>query len=236
MIELDHLFVIARDHERGAELTVEDTSSRVAAKLAEALCAAGFCEGPSNTHPGQGTANRRFFFDGFMLEFLYVNDSSELRSQLTSALRLSNRFESPDASLFGVGSRSAGSMDSDAMYDHVSYKPDYLPGALQIQVAKGVDHCEPLWFHLPFARKPVQVDKVHGALSASSVHDNGATRLTGIALESPRVMSESSRAIAQALGIQYKVGSRQCVYLTFDQKRQGRCVDTLQSYGLHIEH
>jgi hypothetical protein len=37
---------------------------------AERIAAFGLCEGPSNVHPGQGTANRRFFFRNAMLELL----------------------------------------------------------------------------------------------------------------------------------------------------------------------
>jgi Glyoxalase-like domain len=41
---------------------------------AGALLRLGFIEGQGNTHPGQGTANRRFFFENFMLELLWVAD------------------------------------------------------------------------------------------------------------------------------------------------------------------
>ncbi|MGA9266227.1 MAG: hypothetical protein WBV79_07185, partial [Rhodomicrobium sp.] len=50
--EIDHIFV----------LTDMDAPS------AGALLRLGLTEGPPNRHPGQGTANRRFFFDNAMLE------------------------------------------------------------------------------------------------------------------------------------------------------------------------
>jgi hypothetical protein len=40
----------------------------------------GLLEGSSNAHPGQGTANRRFFFDNFMLELLWVTNPAEART------------------------------------------------------------------------------------------------------------------------------------------------------------
>lgn len=52
-------------------------TSSVGAPEAEALVARGFVEGSANVHPAQGTANRRFFFANFMLELLWVADSSE---------------------------------------------------------------------------------------------------------------------------------------------------------------
>jgi len=37
----------------------------------------GLTEGTRNDHPGQGTANRRFFFSNTALELLYVSDANE---------------------------------------------------------------------------------------------------------------------------------------------------------------
>jgi hypothetical protein len=52
-----------------------------------ALVRLGFVEGSSNTHPGQGTANRRFFFENFMLELLWVSDPAEAQSEQTRRTR-----------------------------------------------------------------------------------------------------------------------------------------------------
>src|SRR5215469_13717593 len=49
----------------------------VGAPEATALLARGFIEGSRNMHPGQGTANRRFFFTNFMLELVWVSDPVE---------------------------------------------------------------------------------------------------------------------------------------------------------------
>ncbi|MBE9137293.1 VOC family protein [Nodosilinea sp. LEGE 07088] len=45
-LELDHVFILVEP----------------AAQVADRLLEQGFREGPRNTHPGQGTANRRFYF------------------------------------------------------------------------------------------------------------------------------------------------------------------------------
>ena len=47
---------------------------------AEALVRLGLHEGQANTHPGQGTACRRFFFGDAYLELLWVYDEREVRS------------------------------------------------------------------------------------------------------------------------------------------------------------
>lgn len=37
----------------------------------------GLTEGTSNRHPGQGTANRRFFFKNFFIELLWLENLEE---------------------------------------------------------------------------------------------------------------------------------------------------------------
>lgn len=56
-VELNHLFVC----------------TAAGAPEAEALKAFGLTEGTPNTHPGQGTSNRRFFFRNAMLKLLWVH-------------------------------------------------------------------------------------------------------------------------------------------------------------------
>lgn len=48
----------------------------------------GLTEGTSNSHPEQGTANRRFFFPNAMLELLWVHDEHEAQSPLVAPTRL----------------------------------------------------------------------------------------------------------------------------------------------------
>ncbi|AFY78420.1 MAG: hypothetical protein IGR93_19055 [Hydrococcus sp. C42_A2020_068] len=56
--ELDHLFIC----------------TAIGAPEADRLLSFGLTEGTPNIHPGQGTANRRFFFHNVMLELLWVLD------------------------------------------------------------------------------------------------------------------------------------------------------------------
>jgi Glyoxalase-like domain len=60
-LELDHLFIF----------------TSVGAREVEQLLKFGLTEGEPNTHPGQGTACRRFFFHNAYLEFLWVHDEQE---------------------------------------------------------------------------------------------------------------------------------------------------------------
>ncbi len=60
-MEIDHIFICVNDDGRGAD----------------ALKALGLVEGTPNVHPGQGTANRRFFFRNSFIELLHLTDESE---------------------------------------------------------------------------------------------------------------------------------------------------------------
>jgi hypothetical protein len=62
----------------------------------DALLRLGFVEGSGNTHPGQGTANRRFYFDNFMLELVWVTDPGEACNERTRRTRLWERCEGQD--------------------------------------------------------------------------------------------------------------------------------------------
>lgn len=122
----------------------------------DALLRLGFVEGSSNTHPGQGTANRRFYFDNFMLELVWVANPNEARNDTTRRTRLWERCESKDSQVspFGIIFRSTGTPPAPAPFATWSYTPIYLPPGLAMQVAEGTTLHEPELFYLPFLRRP----------------------------------------------------------------------------------
>src|SRR5271170_508668 len=100
----------------------------------DALLRSGFVEGSRNTHPGQGTANRRFFFENFMLELMWVADPAEALSAQTRPTRLWDRWSlrASGISPFGIVFRSSGAEDSAAPFPTWEYYPSYLPPGLSI--------------------------------------------------------------------------------------------------------
>jgi hypothetical protein len=135
-LELDHAFI-------GCE---------TGAPEGDALLGLGFVEGSGNTHPGQGTANRRFFFDNFMLELIWVADPREVQSETTRRTRLWDRLQrqDPEVSPFGIVFKPSGIEVSAAPFATWSYTPAYLPPGLAMQVADGTSLYEPELFYLPF--------------------------------------------------------------------------------------
>jgi hypothetical protein len=91
--ELDHLFIFCAE----------------GAPEGDALVRLGLAEGAGNVHPGQGTANRRFFFRNAYLELLWVSDPAEARSPRSLPTRLYERWEKRGrlASPFGLVFRPA---------------------------------------------------------------------------------------------------------------------------------
>lgn len=113
----------------------------------------GLIEGTSNIHPGQGTANRRFFFHNFMLELLWIENLKEVKSDLTKPMRLFERCSKKDKNIspFGIGFRPTTEKDEKALFPVWDYHPIYLPDFLKIQVADSTPLSEPMFFYLSFA-------------------------------------------------------------------------------------
>jgi len=120
----------------------------------------GLKEGKSNTHPGQGTANRRFFFQNSMLELLYVNDRSELESDRTNVLGLAEQFDNPLKSTLGIIFRPGESENKRCPFEAVPYRPLYLPENLHMDVVCNTGDLEPKFIYMDFATKPIGREEI----------------------------------------------------------------------------
>ncbi|MEM6255994.1 MAG: VOC family protein [Cyanobacteria bacterium P01_D01_bin.156] len=132
---LDHVFILVEPE----------------AKVANRLLEHGFREGPRNTHPGQGTANRRFYFANGMLEFIWVQDADEARNGPGRSLHFSERAEDLTASPFGVIFVSCDNASPDMPFPGWHYQPAYFPPPRGFHVgANSHTIGEPLCFYFPF--------------------------------------------------------------------------------------
>ena len=128
----------------------------------QALLDAGFVEGSRNVHPGQGTSNRRFFFENGFLELLWVHDEREATSAITEPTRLWERWSNRTkrANPFGICFSSQAMADHPLTFDSWAYEPAYLPMDKRIYFAKGAALSEPELFALswpqPAAASPPQ--------------------------------------------------------------------------------
>lgn len=196
--QLDHIFIL----------------TDVGAPAADKLVDFGLVEGQSNTHPGQGTANRRFFFQNVMLELLWVADAEELKASDLSVLW--HREQSPVASPFGLCLRPGKTPTPEPPFPGWPYCPSYLPAPLQIWVGNNANElAEPFLFYLSFgkpkASPPGQRFQTVSRLS-----------MTGPAGEPSETLVN---ALAHDSTIEWLPGKEPLMELGFDQESQGQTMD-----------
>jgi hypothetical protein len=138
-MEIDHIYICTETKAPAGDLLIEF----------------GLVEGSSNTHPGQGTANRRFYFHNLMLELLWVENIEEVQSQRTKPMRLFERClgATNTVSPFGIGLRPTMGSHETIPFPTWDYHPIYLPDFLKIQVADNTPLSEPMYFYRFFAAR-----------------------------------------------------------------------------------
>ena len=197
-MRLDHFFILTEKHAPEAELLIE----------------AGFTEGTSNDHPGQGTANRRFFFFNTALELLYVREANEAEEGPGHGLRLSERVSNPVASPFGLIVRRNGDSQSPA-FPGWFYQPMYFDAGVRFLVGENSERLEePLCICMPESPPP-----------GSSQSQSAApfVEVTGLRLHVP-VDEPSSvlQAIASIDGICIQTGSAHLLEVAFGHEGEGK--------------
>ena len=204
-IELDHLFICT---DPGAEAA------------ADALVRFGLREGPPNSHPGQGTANRRFAFFNAMLELFWVCDEAEAQSESTRPTKLWERWSrrQSGASPFGICLRPVDSADIEPPFAAWQYQPSYLQSPLVMHIGKaGVE--EPMWVFLGFMRRAFR--EQHFA-----EHPVGVREITGVTLTTPvPLRSASSRVILSNQILSVRDGAACLLELEFDGNRRNEIAD-----------
>ncbi|MBD1995683.1 hypothetical protein H6G00_03460 [Leptolyngbya sp. FACHB-541] len=208
--EFDHLFIC----------------TDIGACEADRLVSFGLVEGTSNPHPGQGTANRRFFFHNAMLELLWIHDTDEAKSELIRPTRLWERWTNRKNSAcpFGVCLRPTSSGDTIA-FSSWAYRPPYLPEVLSIAVGTNSNVLtEPMLFQIPFGKRP---DQYPADKTQPLEHPVGLCEMTRIELISPTADNPSPefQAVIDTNQVRVRLGVEYCVELGFDGEVQGHQTD-----------
>lgn len=209
--ELDHLFICAS----------------AGAPEAEHLIQFGLTEGTPNSHPGQGTANRRFFFLNAMLELIWVQDSRETKSKEVRRTHLWERWtgRGSGACPFGFCFRPAIQSLPKAPFPTWEYHPPYLPELLSVSIGTNSDHItEPMLFYLASGCRP---DALSQARSQRMIHPAGIHEITRIHLVSPHTETCSSelRVILDSALADCSRGSEYRLEIGFDGEAEGRRID-----------
>lgn len=201
-LEIDHVFVMT------------DPGAPVADELVEA----GIGEGPSRSHPGQGTSNRRFFFENVMVEFLWIRDPVEASSELVRPTRLLERWRRRDTggSPFGICFRPATQSDEPPPFTTWEYHPPYLPADRSIEIADNAGAIEePFLFFLPWAEPRENVPD----------HDAGVGALTDVTVRAPlgRPRTDALRTVGRP--VDFEEAATHHLTLVFDRNRHRRRLD-----------
>ena len=132
-IQLDHFFIL----------------SEPGAPQADFLVDIGVVEGMPNDHPGQGTSNRRFFFENAGLELLYIRDAEEAMNGPASGLQCVEREAQSGASPFGIVVRRTDD-SADDPFPGWRYYPQYFGADKYFQVGENCNELqEPLCICMP---------------------------------------------------------------------------------------
>jgi hypothetical protein len=121
-LKLDHFFILTGPGAPAADLLVD----------------LGMVEGTPNTHPGQGTANRRFFFKDAALELIFLANEEEARSGAGRGMRIIDRFGMPGTSPFGIILRATDEA-ATGTFPGWPYQPDYFEQGSHFLVGENSD-------------------------------------------------------------------------------------------------
>lgn len=208
-MELDHVFIcVTRNAPEG-----------------NALKSFGLTEGAANRHPGQGTANRRFFFCNFFIELIYLDDIEEAQSALTKSTMLYERLSSQKeaASPFGICFRPAPNEGEGVPFRSWSYKPKYLPKELSVEVGEA-PLSEPMWFYLSFASRP---DQSPPEIQQPMEHPAGFRNVTALRMLLPDCdqLSEPAQIASLVAGLEIVKGEEYLLKIGFDDEVNGQSHD-----------
>lgn len=192
-MKLDHIFIFSTS--KGSE--------------ADELVRFGLTEGSSRVHPGQGTTNRKFYFENFFLEILWVHDPSEIQSQRTRVTKLWERSNFKHNNYAPFGLCLINDDASDQIFTKSStYQPSYFPEDKKIEFI--TEPQLPWIFRLPFKGAKKATDE-------PLEHDKKLKKLTKATFQTP-VVSELTDSLQQLSGgdINFLVADEYHLLIEFD--------------------
>jgi len=186
---------------------------------AGALARLGLKEGSGNTHPGQGTACRRFFFSNAYLELFWVNDALEAQAEAVRPTRLWERWSKRgDAACpYGIALRPrSDAVDAHAPFATWCYRPQYMPGGVSIEVAEQTPLSGPEFYYLAFQRGRARSGQEPVG------HELPMRSLTSVAVWRPAGGdSQAARALQAAGLVAFHDADDYLLELRFDDESRG---------------
>ncbi|RXR30684.1 hypothetical protein EQG68_11555 [Flavobacterium piscinae] len=214
-MNIDHIFIFTNDN----------------GKVADELVDFGLTEGSKRIHVGQGTTNRKFYFENFFLEILWVHNENEIKSDKTKPLGLWQRAEYKTNHFSPFGLCIVNADDTDTIFENAyKYQPDYFPQGMEIDIIKNEEQSDLPWtFRLPFKEQ-----KKHE--NEPTKHKNEICVLTNAIFEY-KTISENKFIdyFKNQIHIQFIESSRNWLNLIFDNGKQRKKQD-FEKLKLTIEY
>ncbi len=208
-MEVDHLFVFTDQPQEAAER----------------LIAFGLSEGAPNTHPGQGTACRRFYFENAYLELVWVSSEEEIKSPAIQKTRFWERSRSIQTgySPFGICFRRTKPTEPALFGESWQYAPSFFPAGHYASIALNEAFpSEPMLFEVPFHQiKPLDYPLQR---RQPLLHQAGFRQITRLTLTLPttELISNSLRHVIQKSSLAIATGASYHATIEFDYGAKGK--------------
>ncbi len=199
-MDIDHIFIFTDDN----------------GKIADELVLFGLTEGSSRVHVGQGTTNRKFYFDNFFLEILWVHSEAEIKSDLMKPTGLWQRADTNSANFSPLGLCIVNTDETESLFENAyKYQPAYFPIGLNIEILTNEKKPNLPWtFRLPFkGQKKNETEP--------SEHKYGLKKLTNVEF-GIKDYNEEDEFIEQFIGkekIKFTLSETNSLTLTFDDHK-----------------
>jgi hypothetical protein len=200
-IALDHFFILTEPGSPQAVL----------------VSGIGLKEGTSNNHPGQGTANRRFFFSNSTLELLYVSDMEEAENGRARRLRFAERVTNTNASPFGLIVRTVEG-STDIPFPSWKYCPEYFKDDQCFLVGENSDLLEETLCIYMTGNLPDHKSQQHP--------ENAGWTMTELRISVPVTKPSSTlEAVAKCKAVTLQLGEPHGMELIFNEEQDGQKKD-----------
>lgn len=213
-MDIDHIFIFTNDN----------------GKVAEQLIEFGLSEGSSRVHVGQGTTNRKFYFNNFFLEILWVHNETEIMSASIEPTGLWQRANFTENNYSPFGLCLVNTQETDPLFENVfTYQPQYFPQGLVIDILKNDAQPNLPWtFRLPFkGQKKNETEPI--------THSNGLQFLTKTVFHyESTIENQFLRFFEEDPTIEFVRGDKNWLTLTFDDSKIGM-KKVFQTLNLTIE-
>jgi len=195
-------------------------------KEADKLVEFGLTEGTGRKHQGIGTANRRFFFDNFYLEILWVENDREAKSVQDIGIWERANYKNSGYSPYGLCLKNTP--DTNCVFENaIKWEPLFLPKGKHVDI---VTDERMLWiFRFPSSERKNIADE-------PTTHSCAITKLSKVIFNLSQMNFESTlKTIRDNSIVEFKKASTNGLILEFDNLNQGKS-KTFENFNLVIKY